>query len=248
MSPTRAALLFALTVSVPAFGAGHAFNENFSVLTPPQTSSAEAQAYAERVLQQAETYRKQLALEWLGDELSPGAGRTMINVEFSDEDSALTWRIDNPLRKYHMLYLAMSPDRAVGSGLKHEIIHVIMATRFPHPNRLPAWLEEGIASRYDDRERVTHRHEMVLEYARTGSWPSLERILSSRNIASGDYSAYAIAESLIDFLLTRGDKATLLNFAADVATGNVQGALHVHYDMGSIDELESTWHKWVLKR
>jgi hypothetical protein len=245
MRPALGTLIVGTLLSCTAFAAGHAFNQNFSVLAPAQASPEATQRYADRVLQQAEQYRRELALEWLGEELPSGEGRTLINVSFSNEDSAVTWPIDNDRRTCHMLYLSMSPAQALGASLKHEMLHVIMATRFPQPGRLPSWLEEGMASRYDDGERIAHRREIIRRFARTGRWPAIAPVLNRSSVTGGDYEAYAIAESLTNFLITRADKPTLVEFARDSAAGNTLDALRSHYRFRSIEDLETAWQKWA---
>ena len=119
--------------------AGYVHNENFIIYTPPESSGKVSQRFANQVLTKAEEYRKQIAEEWLHHELPPSVGRTIINVNLSDtEDKGLTWAIDDPRRTLHTLFLTTSRGRALGSTLKHEITHVVLATQFPYPNRLPA--------------------------------------------------------------------------------------------------------------
>ena len=43
-------------------------------------------------MQKAEQYRREIALAWLGEELPPTSGPTIINVRFEDEaNRGLTW-------------------------------------------------------------------------------------------------------------------------------------------------------------
>ncbi len=240
-------ILGALTMSSTAVAAGHAYNENFSVLTPAQPSDQEAKAFAEKVLRQAEHYRKSLATEWLGEELPAGAGRTIINVSFTDKDTALTWPIDSHRRKCHMLYLSTSPERALGSALKHEMVHVIMATRFGQGKGLPIWIEEGIASRYDDQARVAKRRAIVNWYARTGRWPDLADVLGRQKISRRDASAYSVAASVTDFLLSRGDRQTVVNFGLEVTSTDIQTALRKHYKIRSVGDFQTVWQNWVRR-
>ena len=165
------------------------------------------------MLRSAEAWRSEIARQWLGEELPPSVGQTTVNVSFSEQrDAGITWAKDDPRRKYHTLYLTTSPDRALGSTLAHEMVHVVLATRFPHPRRLPAWLEEGIASSYDDGPRQATRQQILAWMAKTGNWFDVESIFNSQNIAGQDKQAYAVASSLTQFLLTRGDQRTLLEF------------------------------------
>ncbi len=247
MSRAFHATLGLLVLSSTAIAAGHVYNKNFSILTPSQTSDEEAQAFAEKLLQQAEKYRKTLASDWLGEELPVGAGRTIINVAFSNKDSALTWPIDNRRRKCHMLYLSTSPERALGSALKHEMVHVIMATRFGQGCGLPIWLEEGIASRYDDQSRISKRRAIANWYAQTEQWPNITDVLGRQKISTRDTSAYAIAASVTNFLLSRADRRTLVIFGAEAAATNLEAALRKHYQIRSTHELQIAWQNWVQR-
>lgn len=227
--------------------AGFEFNQNFTVFTPAPAKSELGDAFAERVLQRAEEYRLEIAEEWLGEPLADGLGKTTINVKFSsDDDSGLTWAKESSASKIHMLYLRTSPERALGSTLKHEMAHIVLATRFPHPHRLPAWLEEGIASRYDDPGRHTQRSEALTRLARQRNWPRLEDVLFNANITAADEVAYTVATSLVEMLLSRADKKTLLEFGAK-ASEDLEPALRHHYEITSVGELQSMWQEWVQK-
>ena len=142
---------------LPAQAAGFVHNENFVVFTESGLSRQVTQDFAQSVLVKAEEYRKQISQEWFGEQLPRGIGRTTINVSFSDDrDAGLTWAVDHPDRKLHTIYLYTTAEQAVGSTLAHEVAHAVLATRFPHPHRLPAWVEEGIASQYDNADSANH--------------------------------------------------------------------------------------------
>jgi len=236
--PWLAAVLVLGAASL-APAAGVAFNDNFSVL-------AADRATADAVLAQAETFRKQIARQWLGRALPDGAGPTMITVVNSpSEDRGLTWPIDDPKRKYHKVWLTTSPDRALGSTLRHEITHVVFATRFPR--RLPAWVEEGIASLGDDPERSQIRARVIGRMARAGDWPRLETVFQDATLSASHQAEYSIATSVVEYLLSRADRATLLRFAA---TGRDRGwdrAAQEHYGLRGIGDLQAAWQTWVAR-
>ena len=235
-----------LVNSSNANAAGYVHNENFIIYTPSDTSAEVSHQFANRVLAKAEEYRKQIAKEWVGQKLPPSVGRTVINVKLSDaEDKGLTWAIDDPRRTLHTIYLTTSRERAIGSTLKHEITHVVLATQFPHPNRLPAWLEEGIASRYDDDARIATRQSILNWYARTRNWPKLQRVLTADRIIDDDKTAYAVSSSLVNYLLTRADKAELLRFGHAGARHGWKQALAKHYQIEGVEQLQQSWQKWV---
>src|SRR5207249_7817833 len=135
-------------------GAGFVHSPSFIVCTPAIPSQEAADVFAQTVLDKAEALRKQIAVEWLGEELPPSIGQVLLNVSYANEpDRGLTWAKDHPDRKFHALLIVTAPGEMPAGLLAHEITHCVLATRYPHPHRLPAWLEEGIASQYDDGDR-----------------------------------------------------------------------------------------------
>lgn len=222
---------------------GFATSDNFTVLTPKQATAEQADAYAKKVLRSAERLRSQIARHWLGQELPPRHGRTIVTVSFkSNRDAGLTWAIDDPRRKYHSLYLATSPDLAVGTTLTHELVHVVLATRFPHPNRLPTWLEEGIASHYDDDVRKQQRQRQLSVFMQTGDWPQIAAVFNARNIPANDTEAYTVAASVTALLLSQdGNTQRLFAFAQHGKKHGWNAALQKYYDIPTVSQLQSIW-------
>lgn len=236
-----ACFLMLLVIPAASRAADMAHSENFIVLAPDRTA-------AEEVLARAEQYRREVAVDWLGQELPPSVGRTTINIEFvDDEDRALTWPAEGPGRKHHKMWLTASRDRALGSTLRHEIAHVVLHTRYP--DALPAWADEGIASAYDDPRRQETRRGILAWYAQTGNWPELRGVLQSRQIPADDQAGYSVAASLTEYLLSRADKTVLLAFAV---AGNKQqdwdSALAQHYSIPTVADLERQWRIWAAAR
>ncbi len=232
-----------------ATAAGFAHNASFMVFSPAQPSQEQAQLDAEYVLARAEELRSEIAEQWLGEAIPAGIGRTSINVSFNPgEESALTWAKDHPDRTLHSVYLRTTPDRvqqAVEEMLPHEMVHVVLATRFPHPNRLPVWIEEGIASRYDDDERMAVRRDTVRWWAQTQNWPRLASLFGAKSLHANDASGYAAAASLVEYLLSQKDAPTLLAFARDGQEGGWDSALKTHYHIADTSRLQSQWQSWI---
>ncbi len=227
---------------------GYAKSDNFTVLTPKQATAQAADQYAEDVLQTAELMRSEIARRWLGQELPSRQGPTIVTVSFeADSDRGLTWAIDDPRRRYHSLFLATSPELALGSTLAHEMVHVVLATRFPHPKRLPAWLEEGIASQYDDGGRQQKRQQQIMEIIRTRRWPRIAHVLAAKNIPATDTQAYTVAASVTALLLARDDdKENLLAFGQSGSQQGWDAALQEHYGITSVDQLQTIWQRSIL--
>ena len=214
-------------------------SENFVVSAPDQ-------ATARAVLARAESLRRSIAVTWLGDALPDGIAPTVIRVTISsDEDRGLTWVADRADRLSHMMWLTTSRERAAGSTLAHEMAHVVLATRYP--GQLPAWLDEGIASREDDERRVAARREILKWYHQTGNWPSLLETLSATKIAGSERGRYALSASLTEYLLTQGDAPKLFAFAQAGKANGWDQALRDHYQIRDARELETRWRLWASR-
>jgi hypothetical protein len=226
---------------------GFAHNKNFIVYTPAQSSREEEEQFADLVLERAMAFRREFAQTWLGEELPDGAGRSVIHVDFSaTDDRGLTWAKDHPARTLHSVYLKTSPESATGSTLQHEVAHTVLATRFPHPHRLPPWVEEGIACRYDDNGRKANRERTLRAWAaRTDRSLDIAPLLEMPDIKSLDEGSYTAAASLVSFLLTRGDEKALLRFAVDGQRAGWDVALRTHYKIAGVSELQASWQRWL---
>lgn len=232
-----AVLLGSLAIASAAKGAGFAHSANGNVLAPDQ-------ATAEAVLAKAEEYRRQVALQWLGAELPPGVGAVAIHVQFSSaEDTGLTLAIDNPQRKFHRIWLITDRQRALGSTLHHEMVHAVLATRFP--GQLPAWSDEGIAGTKDDPQRVALRRRIVEQFAQTAAWPALRTLFEAKQISANDEAAYSVASSVMEFLLARGDRPTFLQFAVAGREMGWDRAVQDHYGFRSVADLQIAWQRWA---
>jgi hypothetical protein len=236
----RQSILMAATwliSATAALGAGMAADGDFIVL-------AEDQALAEAVLEQSGEYRREIALDLLGEELPPGVGRTVIYVRISDaDDTGRTWAIDSPQRRLHSLWVNSTRTGVLGPLLKHEIAHVVMATR--HPGALPSWAEEGVASRYDDPRRVEIRRRVLRWFAETGNWPRLELVLTAESLTSHDQASYAVAASLTEYLLARADHETFFAFAVDGRRKDWDAAARARYGAADAEALERAWRTWA---
>ena len=234
--------LACLVLSSPsaAQGAGLAYSDNFIVMAPDQP-------LADEVRDAAEGLRKQIALEWLGAELPPGKGRTVISVNIVEAaNRGLTWLIDHPKRKMHSTWLTTSREGATGPLLAHEIVHVVLGTYFP--GGLPAWANEGIASLQDGPKRDAIRDRILGSWARDASWPDIAQVLGAQTLPGSDQRAYAVAVSLTRYLLTRGDKPQFLRFAVEGKEQGWDEALRTHYRIQSVEELQASWQAWLSTR
>ena len=113
-------VVFLTFFAVPSRAADMSVGTNFTVLAPNEV-------LADAVAKQAEAFRRESALEWLGKELPDRNGRSVITVDISaDKDEGWTWPIDSPKRTLHQVWLTTSSARATGTTLHHEVVHTVL--------------------------------------------------------------------------------------------------------------------------
>jgi hypothetical protein len=193
-----------------------------------------------RLLDHCIALRKEIALEWLGEELPPELGHASVRVIFDESrnDGVTITVPGSPPGRFLVSVYAPEP-MALGPTLEHEMVHVVLGTRFG--DALPAWANEGVASLRDDTLRKTRRAELL----RKQRGLQLRSLLSADTIPRDDQLAYAISESLTNFLLTLGTKRQVLDFAVDGKQLGWDRALRKHYRIPSVEALQSQWLQWV---
>lgn len=226
-------VLGSLFAGGPADAAGLAHNDNFIVL-------ATDQAAADATLAKSEELRRMLAEQWLGRQLPLGVGPAIIHVEISEtEDTALTWPIDHPERKYHKVWIAAPRERALGTTLGHEMTHAVLATAYPL--KLPPWIEEGAASVQDDPGRKAIRRQLLADCRAKGTLPQLLPVFQAATISGGDQLSYAVAASVAEYLFACGHPATFVRFGAAGKELGWDEALKRFYGIASVQDLEVLW-------
>jgi len=226
-------LILATPIAVRADG--FSFSQNFIVLAPDQK-------LADRLLEQAERLRKELAVRWLGEELPMGDGRTLICVELSGTNrEGGFWPIDDTRRTLHRLRLTASHREALPSILAHEVAHLVIQLGFQ--GELPIWADEGIAMFQDGEDFKSARRHIIATYARNDTWPQLYKVIEAERI-KGDLESYAVAASLTSYLLTRSDVSTLVSFALAGKTSGWQAAAREYYGV-TMSQLQAMWQVWA---
>jgi hypothetical protein len=117
-----------------------------------------------------------------------------------------------------------------------------------YPGQIAPWIDEGIACLYNDRDSKNIANDVIDWYRETGNWPSVISVMEDDRIARWDQASYAVSTSVVEFLLTRGDKAQLLAFAIDGQKQGWDAALRTHYKIAAVSELERSWRAWISNR
>lgn len=169
--------------------------------------------------------------------------KTHIFVEYqSHRDDAWTSlaELQNDVQCNEM-WLYTSPEKCMGSTLRHEVCHVVLNAVVEKP--IPVWIDEGFACcvgeqrRFRDEVRIQQREEVLL----SDQFPALASLQEMNEMIRSDRSAYAVATAAVTYLLTLGEGPKFLEFAQLASKGNVEEALQKTYGIQSLNELDAMW-------
>lgn len=245
--------LITLTQKPTEKNVGWAHDDNFVIMTPDQPS-------AEKFLKEANKIRNELQGK-LGTDVPSGVGRCSISIKFSKtEDRGQTWLKDNPARKFHLMWIAC-PEEKVEHGIRHEITHVLLQEQFGGIEPIPSWMQEGAASREDDKERVELRRKTLrwLVDMRSGkrfNSDTLENLIEEKVIEDSDHAGYSLGWALVDYFFTKGDgKVTpadyeklFVDLLQIVKEKGWEYALKDQYGINGFDDLEAKLRKHIQEK
>jgi hypothetical protein len=213
--------------------------------TPNFVVDAPTPQLAEEIGKAAEQYRKDLAIEWLGQELpqwgkpcpikarlDPGAGGATSFV--FDRGEVFGWRMD----------IQGTPERILDSVLPHEITHTIFACHFRQP--LPRWADEGACTTVEHKSEISKQERMLIEFLQTRRGIPFSQMFRMKEYPQDVLPLYAQGHSLAHFLISQQGKREFLNFIADgLADGNWERAVAEKYGYRDLAVLQDTWLGWV---
>jgi hypothetical protein len=125
--------------------------------------------------------------------------------------------------------------------LRHEIVHVVLADRFPH-RRIPGWADEGLAVLFESPERlenlkdVHRRHSSLLEQPRFIRSLSGNPLITRTRLEADVY--YARAAMLSRYLIRRDTPERFLHFLEHLQSQGIESALRSHYGLDRLPSLE----------
>lgn len=215
--------------------------------TPNFIVEAPDAAFARQIGEYAEQYRKQKAIEWLGQEMPTWGRRCPLRVRISGSSGGATmFDFNNGSIRSIDMHIEGSPDRLLASVLPHEITHTVLAYYFRTP--VPRWADEGSAVlSEDDHERAVHEQTVRQILQRPGRAIPLRRLFSLKNYPSDPgylMALYAQGYSVTNFLVSQSSRPVFLAFVAQGMQNNGNNwdtALRTHYRYRSVEELEGAW-------
>ncbi len=231
------------SIAVVLVGAMASLGASYS--TPNFIVEAPDVAFAEQIGKYAEYYRKQKAVEWLGQEM-PKWGRPCplrVSVTGGGSGGATEFQFDNGRILTISMHIEGTPDRLLASVLPHEITHTVLAYHFRTP--IPRWADEGSSVlSEDDRERALHDRTVKQILGTPGRSIALRRLFALMQYPNDVMVLYAEGYSVTNFLVSQSSRQVFLAFIAQGMQGDWDAAVRKHYrTYRNVEELEGAWVK-----
>lgn len=214
---------------------------------------------ARKVSQEAERYRKQLAIEWLGKELPDWRHKCPIKVElgmhaggetsfaFIMNESGVGQPIDWQMKIFG------PHDRVLDAVLPHEVTHTIFATHFGQP--LPRWADEGACTTVEHASERKKNHAMLMDFlhAKPSRGLPFNRMFTMRDYPHDILPLYAQGYSVAKFLILQKGKRYFLDYIGKGLQNETSGhalrawdqATSECYDYQNLSDLQVAWLDWV---
>jgi hypothetical protein len=199
---------------------------------------------AEQVGKYAENYRREKALQWLGQEMAawPEPCPVRVTVTMNGAGGATEFKFANGQVIDQRMHIEGSLERLLNSVLPHEVTHTVFAYHFRRP--LPRWADEGGAVLSED-EVERRRHDTLVRQALSqGRAFTLRMLFSLRDYPTTHadvMSLYAEGFSVVEFLVGQGSRPAFLAFLAQGMQEGWDKAVQQHYRYKNVEDLEQAW-------
>jgi hypothetical protein len=207
------------------------------------TVEAATPQLAQRVGEWAEYYRKQKAIEWLGQEM-PTWGQTCplrVTVTYNGSGGATSFAFDQGRILSIDMRIEGTVDRLIASVLPHEVTHTVLAYYFRVP--VPRWADEGSSVLSEDEQERSRHDGLVRQILNSrGRAIPLSRLFLLKDYPRDVMVLYAEGYSVTNFLVGKSkSRQAFLRFVADGMRQGWDRAAQVHYGFRNVNELEEAW-------
>jgi hypothetical protein len=204
---------------------------------------------AEQIGRAAETYRRQLAIEWTGQEMRNWAQPCPITAHVGDHlgaGGATSFVFEHGEVFDWRMTIQGSLVRILDSVLPHEVTHTVFATHFRQP--LPRWADEGACTTVEHDSEKAKQQKMLISFLQTGRGIAFSRMFVMREYPHDVMPLYSQGFSVARFLVAQGGRRKFLDYLSDgMQDENWTRATQQHYGFDSLLTLQNQWLDWVRK-
>jgi hypothetical protein len=195
----------------------------------------------------AESFRRDLAVQWLGHELTGWREPCTIVAHVNSRlgaQGATTFFTENRSAWGFNMEIWGSHERVMDSVLPHEITHTVFATHFGR--RLPRWADEGACTTVEDVSERRKHDKLLVRFLKTERSIALHRLFAMREYPDDILPLYSQGYSLSRFLIEQKGKRAFVKFMEHgMARGDWLSAIERQYGYSTFTELQYTWLEWV---
>lgn len=223
---------------------------NFSVTAPDAR-------LARQVAEQAEKYRQELAVLWLGRELPDWPQRCPIRVQIAAHAGGETSFAFVPTQNgtsqpvdWRMKIFG-PPDRLLDSVLPHEVTHTIFATHFGRP--LPRWADEGACTTVEHAVEKRKNHRMLIEFLTNNRGIPFNHMFAMKQYPHDILPLYSQGYSVSRYLIMQKGPKHFVNYVGEGMKRERPGrepqtwnqVTKEFYGFDNLSDLQLTWLDWV---
>jgi hypothetical protein len=209
--------------------------------------TARSAEIAEQVGQAAEHYRREIAKEWLGQEMRPWSHACPVKVHITNGAGGVTsFRFERGEVCDWNMTVQGPLDQILHSVLPHEVTHTIFACHFRQP--LPRWADEGACSTVEHPNERARQNKMLIEFLREKRGIAFTHMFRMKEYPRDMLPLYAQGHSLATFLLAQGGKQKFLAYLAEgMQHEDWNAATKKFYNFEHLSALQNSWLDWVQK-
>ncbi len=241
----RPAQTAALAIAVCLFAALNAqaasYRTRHFVVTAPTAE------IAKNVCEQAEVFRRDLAIEWLGRELPDWSQPCPITVQVGPNmgaGGATSFMFDRGRPFGWRMSVQGSYQRIMDSVLPHEVTHTIFATHFGQP--LPRWADEGACTTVEHASEKAKQQKNLVRFLQTNRGIAFNKMFAMKEYPPDVLPLYAQGYSVTRYLIQQGGKPHFVNYVAEgLKTNNWPAATRKFYGYRDLSDLQVKWVAWV---
>ncbi|NIL98603.1 MAG: hypothetical protein GTO53_11825 [Planctomycetales bacterium] len=202
---------------------------------------------AEKIGRAAEQYRRDLAIEWLGQEIPRWSSPCPISAQVAGHlgaGGATSFVFHNGQVGSWRMSIQGSELRILDSVLPHEVTHTIFATHFRQP--LPRWADEGACTTVEHSSERARHQKMLVQFLQTNRGISFSRMFAMREYPPDVLPLYAQGFSLARYFIEQGGRRHFVQFVeTGLRGGDWVAAVHQYYGYDNLAVLQNQWLAWV---
>lgn len=238
----------AVLITLPALAGERVATDNFVVDAPNRD-------LARKFADAAEYYRKEKALEWLGQEMPPWRTKCPLRVvvTMGAAGGATTFTFEGgPGGESGVASREMEikgkVDQLLDSVLPHEVTHTVLAHHFGRP--VPRWADEG-GSVLSENDEERYKHDIsARELLNQGRGIKLRHLFAMKEYPRDMIVTYAEGYSVVQYLVDQGGRRKFLDFVGTGMKSNSKNwdeACRTVYGYQSVEALEESWIQSLYK-